>query len=158
MPQSYLVVDKRYRGYPCQDGTNPSNFSHVFLQQCHPRLCVQVREYSNRIDEPSAMASMAHGIAAAGARYKLNAAGKGFLEPLLANTEGLDSDSGKISVKCCHYFWGNLNLGFYLQPFIEESEDESVEIEKQGPLAKLKTTASKFVYHFQAIAIAHSDT
>jgi hypothetical protein len=47
---------------------------------------------------------------------------------------------------------------FYLQPFIEESEDESVEIEKQGPLAKLKTTASKFVYHFQAIAIAHSDT
>lgn len=117
-----------------------------------------MREYSNRTDEPPAMAPMAHGIAAAGARYKLNAAGEGFLEPLLANTEGLDSDSGKISFKCCHYFLAILIWAFYPQLFIEESEDESVEIEKQGPLAKLKTTASKFVYHFQAIAIAHSDT
>ena len=82
-----------------------NNVAHAFVSN-------QVREYSNRIDEPPAMASMAHGIAAAGARYKLNAAGEGFLEPLLANTEGLDSDSGKISVKYCHYFWGNLNLGF----------------------------------------------
>jgi hypothetical protein len=38
------------------------------------------------------MASMAHGVAAAGARYKLNAAGEDFLEPLLANTKAFDSD------------------------------------------------------------------
>ncbi|KAL3785592.1 hypothetical protein ACHAWO_006173 [Cyclotella atomus] len=63
------------------------------------------------------MASMAHGVAAAGARHKLNAAGEDFLEPLLANTKAFDSDDDS-----------------------EESE-ESVEFEKQGPIAKLKTTA-----------------
>jgi hypothetical protein len=90
-------MEKIPLGYPYQYAISlrrsTQNFSPVFLPQCRPRLCVQTQENTTKeSSNRAAMASMAHGVAAAGARHKLNAAGEDFLEPLLANTKAFDSD------------------------------------------------------------------
>lgn len=55
------------------------------------------------------MASLSHGVAASGTKYKLNATEKDMLEPLLANAETIYSsdDSGKFLevtlARPCHF-------------------------------------------------------